>query len=517
MRKILGLITGNPFMGIVTGFFVTAIIQSSSATTVMVVSFVNAGLMTLTQAIGVIFGANIGTTATAWIVSLIGFKFDLSVFYVPLFGLGYILTFIKKWKKQGLGEAIMGFAILFLGLELLTNAIPPITEQHVAFLLKYTENGFLGILIGLAVSILGTVILHSSSAFTAIILTMAYKGLLTWEFSAVMVLGSNIGTTIDAVLASIGTKVNARRTALVHVLFNVIGTFIALIFIKPLLLFVDWITPGTVQDQITNHIAMLHTVFNVFSALLFLPFIKQLAHLTEKIIKPRKDETPDVYRLDFTQTGIKENSESYIIRAEKEISDMTDLVIRMFDRITESLESADKTLIADHMEGLAQKEDYADQMQEGLSKFLVSCSQLPLPESTRENVSLMLRIVDDLESMTDDCYSVALLLKRSTDKKMVFEQEDMDRLVPYVTLVQQFLIFIKTHINRHLDEEQTIIAQDLEDQIDKFRKNLKKIARKRLEDGADVKTELLYIDLVRNIEKIGDHAFSISASLAQTK
>jgi len=516
LHKVLGLMTSNRFFALLTGVFITTIIQSSSATTVMVVSFVNAGLLTLAQSIGVIFGANIGTTITAWIVALFGFKFKIAALAIPVFGIGYILYSIKKFNKETIGEALMGFGLLFVGLDLL-GKVMTFDASQVEFLQHLTGNGYLSLLAGVLAGMVITMLIHSSSASTAIILTMSYNKLLPWEFAAAMVLGSNIGTTVDAVLASIGTKVNARRAALIHVLFNVIGSIIAIILFKPFLFVVDFIVPGPVESSITTHIAMLHTVFNVMNSLLFLPFVNQLAFLSEKIITPKKGETPDVYKLDFIPPGMKESYEAYIIRAEKEIADMTDVVIRMFNTIQKGFTERTATYISEHLETLAKQEDYADQMQEQLSKFLVNCSQLPITEKTKNNVSMMLRIVDDLESITDECYSIALLLKRSIEKNMSFSQEDMERLEPYGELVQQFLEFIKKNINKHLSHEQLKLAQVLEDQVDTFRKNLKKVARKRLEGGADVRSELLYIDLVRNVEKIGDHAFSISEALAETK
>lgn len=517
LHRILGLMTSNRFFAMLTGMCVTMIIQSSGATTVMVVSFVNAGLMTLTQSIGVIFGANIGTTITAWIVAIFGFKFNISAVAIPIFGIGFFLTTLKKFKKHNVGEALMGFGMLFLGLDMLSNAIPTMDATSVSFLGIFTDKGFLGIIVGVVAGILITVLLHSSSASTAIILTLSFNRILTWEFAAAMVLGSNIGSTIDAILASIGSKVNARRTALVHVLFNISGTILALFFFKPLLALVDIIVPGDVYDSITINIATLHTIFNLICTCLFLPFTTQIAHLTEKIIKPKKDETPDTYKLEFIESGMKENTEAYLIRAEKEISDMTGIAFGMFKKIRSCLLDKEQTNITEMVEPLAKTEDYADQMQEQLSRFLVQCSQLPVNEIQRNNISLQLRIVDDLESLTDDCYSIILLLQRSIDKNMTFADEDMDRLQPYINLADQFLEFICAHMNKSLNAEELKIASDLENQIDLFRKNLKKVARKRLESGADVKTELLYIDLVRNIEKIGDRAFSISEALSQTK
>jgi phosphate:Na+ symporter len=318
-------------------------------------------------------------------------------------------------------------------------------------------------------------------------------------------------------LASIGTKVNARRAALIHVLFNVSGTILALVFFRPLLALVDLITPGTVESSITNHIAMLHTVFNLLCTLLFLPFVKQLAALTEKIIKPRAGEIPTEYHLEFVESTLLGNTEAQVIRAEKEVADMTDLAIRMFGRIKSGFDNLSEQFVMTHLGALSQEEEFADQMQEEISKFLVHCSSLPITPKLRAHITALLHIVDDLENLTDDCYAVALLLQRSIDKKMVFNKDDIDRLHPYTDLAQHFLEFIREHINKRLTSQQLQSAYELENQIDDFRTNLKKVARKRLESGADVKTELLYIDLVRNIEKIGDRAFSISEALSEIK
>lgn len=517
LHRILGLMTGNRFFAMLTGMFITMLIQSSGATTVMVVSFVNAGLLSLTQSVGIIFGANIGTTITAWIVAFFGFNFKISTLAIPLFGIGFFLTSIKRLKKQNIGEAIMGFGLLFLGLDLLSKSIPTLDASNIGFLTAWTDKGVLSIVIGIIAGMAITVLLHSSSASTAIILTMSHNGLLPWEFAASMVLGSNIGSTIDAVIAAWGTKVNARRAALIHVLFNVTGTFWAAFLLHPLLLLVDVLVPGPVQEHITYHIAMLHTVFNVINTLVFLPFSHQIAALTERIIKPKDDEVAGVYKLDFVETGSKENAAAYVIRAEKEIENMTEVVTRMFDRISTGFKQRTMEFVETQMEALTQDEDYADQMQEQLTNYLVHCSQLPMSDKLKNNVSVMLRIVDDLENMTDDCYTIALLLQRSIEKEMIFAEEDMERLHPYIELAHRFLEFIRENINKHLNEDQLAVAQVLEDQIDLLRKNLKKVARKRLEGGANVKAELLYIDLVRNIEKIGDRAFNISEALAMTQ
>ena len=258
LQKLLSVVSGNRFTAVLTGLLVTAIIQSSSATTVMVVSFVNAQILSLTQAIGIIFGANIGTTVTAWIVSLLGFSFKISAFAIPLIGIGFFIKSQKKYKIKDFGDMILGFGLLFLGLDLLGDTLS-LNPESVSFINSITTWGYWGIIAGVLLGAILTALIHSSSAFTAIVLTMAASGSLNWDLSAALVLGSNIGTTIDAVLSSISASTNAKRAAAVHVGFNIAGTIIAVILFKPFLALVDFIIPGNPEADITTHIAMLHS------------------------------------------------------------------------------------------------------------------------------------------------------------------------------------------------------------------------------------------------------------------
>ncbi len=518
LQRALAVMTGNRFLALFTGLFITMIIQSSGATTVMVVTFVNAGLLTLQQSVGVIFGANIGTTITAWIVSIFGFNFKISDFAIPIFGIGFFFTLLKKAHYKNIGEALMGFGLLFLGLSMLSDAISLEPEQlsQLGWFTDIQSKGALSILLGFLIGIAITAFLHSSSAFSAIVITMAFKGLISWEFSAALTLGSQIGSTIDAVLAAFGTSTDAKRSALIHVLFNAVGTVLALIFFHPFLSLVEFLTPS--GANIAIQISIFHTVFKTLSTILFLPFTNQIVTITNYIIKDNPKEKTRIYKLDFQTNNIgKENVAAHIIRAEKEIANMTDLVTEMFDRIQHGLMNRDANFIDTHFSSLEKAEDYADQMQEQLSRYIVHIERLSVTEKQMDNLSIMLQIISDLESMTDECFNIGMLLKRSIEKDMKFEVEDTDRLIPYVELVRQFLQFIHININKHLDPEKLEMARELEDQIDLFRKNLKKVARKRLENGADVKSELLYIDIVRQIEKIGDRAFSISGALGQTQ
>lgn len=518
LHRTLNFMTGNRFLAVLTGIIVTGIVQSSGATTVMTVSFVNAGMLSLPQAIGVIFGANIGTTVTAWIVSLIGFKFSIASISIPAFGIGYFLTFFKKLKKDNLGEAIMGFSLLFSGLDFLASAIPQISGTDLAVLAIFKQTGIVSILIGLLLGLFLTMLLHSSSATTAVLLTMAHGGIIGWEFSAAVVLGSNVGSTIDAVLASIGTKLNARRAAMVHVLFNVAGSCLVLLFFHPFLSLVDLMfVTGPSIENITTRIAVFHTMFNVINTIIALPFVNQIAAFVCMLIKPKENDEPAKYVLQFQAPSIKENAEAYILRAEVEIVKMSNIVREMFNLLRSLLLREPNTSQEEIVKQLTAKEDYTDQMQEELSAYLIKTSQLSLSRRHEKNVRLMLGIVDDIENITDQIYELGLFINKSIHLKMPISQDDMNKLLPYMGLVNQFIHFVHEHLNKPLAAEQLAIAEEMEDSIDSMRQNLKHLARSRLEKGANVKAELLYIDMVRNLEKIGDYAFSISRALAETE
>lgn len=518
LHKILNMMTGNRVLAVLTGFAVTAIVQSSGATTVMTVSFVNAGLLSLSQAIGVIFGANIGTTVTAWIVALVGFQLKLAEIAVPAFGIGFFLTFFKKLHQESLGEGIMGFGLLFSGLGILSSLMPDISATNLSFLSFASTDGMLSIGIGFIGGFLLTIILHSSSATTAIVLTLAYGKVIGIEFAAASVLGSNIGSTIDAVIAAIGSKLNARRTAMVHVLFNVCGALLFLIFFRPSLILLYLLTPqNSGLDDIPIRLALFHSLFNIINTIIALPFVAHIARFVEWLVKDKDNEAPERYQLVMpNETAIKENIEAYILQAEREISMMSMVVRKMFDTIRPLLEEHYRGSVEAIIQHLVEQEDYADQMQEELSRYLIATSRLSLSMKAAHNVRLMLTIVDHLENMTDHIYELGLHIEKSMKKKLAIPKEDMDKLLPYIGVVNQFIHFVHDHLNKPLAQDQLALADEMEQTIDAMRSNLKKLARNRLEEGANVKAELLYIDMVRTIEKIGDCAFSISETLSKT-
>lgn len=509
LQKLLGKITGNRFKAVLTGLGVTAIIQSSGATTVMVVSFVNAEILTLNQAIGVIFGANIGTTATAWIVSLFGFSFSISKLAIPLFGLGFILKYLKKYKIHNFADCFMGFAILFMGLDLLKDTLS-LSPSSVAFLQNFSHMGIWGIILGVLIGAAITALIHSSSAMTAIVLTMAANGSLSWELSAAIVLGSNIGSTVDAVMSAFNATTNAKRTALVHVAFNVSGTIIALCVFRPFLNLIDLIVPGTPQENITNHIAMLHTVFNVCATLIYLPFIDQIAALTKKIIKDKVKPEDDHYKFPAILPFTHASADLYSIQIQKEISKMATKDMEMFDSIGNAI--LNKSEVAKENSHVISLENYIDEMNYAITNFLQTCSRLPTANSgDRDYFGKLIHITDSLENLSDECCSIMhTLLKFLGSAEEKFYDERMKEISEYLEIVRIFFEQSCLYITIESSEEQKAQGDILEKKIDSIKKNLKKQSRKRIEAGSDVKAELNYIDFVRKIEKAGDCVYAIT-------
>jgi phosphate:Na+ symporter len=510
LQSVLNHITSNRFVAVLTGFLITTIIQSSSATTVMVVSFVNAGLLNLTQSIGIIMGANIGTTVTGWIVSLLGFKFKISAMALPIIGLGLPLYFSKSAKRKDWGEFMIGFGILFLGLSFLKDSMPSMDAGMVEFLETYTGRGALSLVIFILAGALITVIVHSSSASMAITLTMAHNGLIPLEAAAAMVMGSNIGTTIDALLASIGATVNAKRAARVHILFNIAGVVVFSFIFNPFLRIVQSIVPG---DEITTNLAMFHTLFNIMNTVIFIGFVPQITRLVERMVPMGEDEAGlGKYTLSYMEPMIQSMPEINIIKAQKEVSHMTKVVEDMFSIYLEVCNNPNKKM-GSKVKEVKEMEDYSDQMQEEITKYLIACSGEGINENGRNNISAMMRIVNELESIGDSCYNLILLSERRFKKNIPLHENAMDELEPIVSMVQKFLFFIKSHINEHMDKETLKEAYEMEEKLQTFKKGLNKEIRKNLKKGADIKGELLYLDIVGHVEQIGDYCLNIAQAL----
>jgi phosphate:Na+ symporter len=521
LQAILNYMTRNRAAAILTGFAITAIVQSSSATTVMVVSFVNAGLLQLVQAIGVIMGANIGTTVTGWIVAILGFKVKIDAMALPAIGIGFILLLSKKLGKQEHGEAIIGFGLLFLGLNFLKNSVPDIAAhpEMLEFLALFTNRGLVSYFLFIVAGTLLTITVQSSSAAMAITLTMAYAGWIDYPTAAAIVLGENIGTTVTAFLASIGTSVNARRASRAHTLFNIFGVVWMTLVFLPFLQLVNMLVPGDIYGPdstrlLPGHLAMFHTLFNISNTLICSFFVKQIAFLVKKLVPEEEAELSEAYRLRYISATIQDTPELYLLTVKRELSKMADIISNMFTRFWLVFDHPDQKM-GDEVDTLKKMEDYTDTMQEEITRFLSQCSLDNMNRVSAANVYSMIRITNELESIGDSCFNLMVLAERRYKKKIAVDEEAIENLRPYTELVNQFLRFIRSHLNEHLSSEEMAVALGLEERINKMRNTLKKAAAKRLQKGSNVKGELIYIDIVRHVERIGDHCLNIAESLRQ--
>lgn len=511
LERILHRLTSNRFTALFTGFLVTAIVQSSSATTVMTVGFVNAGLMTLKQALGVIMGANIGTTITGWLVSILGFKIKITAMTIPLMGIALPLFFSKDPKRKNWAHFIFGFSLLFMGLGEMKHAIElDVDGNSLSFLMPMAGNGFPSTVIFLFAGIVLTLLLHSSSASMAITLTMAYTGMIPFQEAAAMVLGGNIGTTVDAFLAGLGANTNAKRASYIHIIFNVAGTIVALILFRPFTALVQWMIPG---GSITTDLAAFHTLFNLFNTVLFIGFIPHLERFITRLVKSRpEDKVQEKYRIALPINTVQNASDFNLMVAEKEVQDMTALTSRLFSQFTKLLFDP-KAKKAKILEEIRNGEDYTDQMDEELTAFLVSNIVNMLDERHQKKNSSLQRITGELESICDNIYKLSLLYDRKERKELTFEDEDCSRLAPYSEVISSFLDYIKEMEESHTQEIDP--AYEMENRVNKIRTKLVKKSRKTLKAGESVKGELLYLDMVRLIEEIGDFCLNIAEAIKE--
>ncbi|MCD6181566.1 MAG: Na/Pi cotransporter family protein [Candidatus Cloacimonetes bacterium] len=522
LRRILNYMTANRYLAVLTGFIITALIQSSSATTVMVVSFVNASLLSLTQAIGVIMGANIGTTVTTWIVSLIGFKFNITAIALPIIGVGLPFMFAKTVRRRDFGEILIGFGLLFLGLMFLKDSVPNIKSnpEILEFLRNYTDLGFLSFVIFVLVGSVLTVVVQSSSAAMAITVTMAYMGWINFETSAAIVLGENIGTTVTAYLASLGTTVNARRAARAHFLFNTFGViWMAIVFpyfIKLVLHVAPW-DPYLVNDQgnmvnLPLNLALFHTMFNVTNTLICIPLISYITIAVTKLVKETPQDAQKEYRLVYISTSLQNTPELNIIKAREEITHMARVIDEMFETFLHVFRNPDKKM-GNIVSDIKEKEDYTDQMQEQITQYLVQLSGETLSDANVKNINAMMRIVNELENIGDSVYKLMLLTQRKYDNKITLHPKAMNEFNDFVELIQEFIELYKQQMNEGLEPKVLDLAYRLENKINHLRDDLKQAAQERLQHGADVKSELLYLDLLKHFEHIGDKSLNIAQAL----
>jgi phosphate:Na+ symporter len=558
LRSIMAAMTRNRFTGILTGLLITSLIQSSSATTVMVVSFVNAGLLSLYQAITVIMGANIGTTITAWMISIFGFKVSIAAFSIPLIGISIPLIFSSKSRNKSIGEFLIGFALLFMGLELLKNSVPDIqgNPEVLNFLAKYTNFGFGSILLFLLIGTMLTIIVQSSSATMAITLIMCSKGWISYELGAAMVLGENIGTTITANLAAIPTNVSAKRAALSHLIFNIFGVIWMLIAFRPfinlvtmlitqfgpgdptqLTAFSNSLDPDTlkvissgsenlspeqiaVRNQLENYqiatsygLSLFHTLFNITNTLVLIWFAKIIEKISTLLIK--KKDTDEEFQLQFISTGLLSTSELSLIQAWKEIKVYAERSHRMFSLIRELLQEKNENDFIKKFSRVQKYENISDRMEVEIAHYLTKVAEGKLSEKGKFQIQTMLKVISEIESIGDSCYNLARTIKRKKDDKAEYTKEMDDNLNEMMNLVEDALLQMRAAIdNNHVSKEELNRAENLENEINNFRNQLK---NKNIDDVKenkyDYQASVTYMDMLEECEKLGDYIVNIVEAL----
>ncbi len=521
LRNILRAMTKNRYLGVFTGFLVTALVQSSSATTVMTVSFVNAGLLSLVESAGVMMGANIGTTITGWLISILGFKVKVSQYSIPLFAIGLPMLFANRGKLKHWGEFIIGFAILFMGLSLLKEAVPPLKENTdaLAWLQSFTEWGILSRIFFVFVGTLVTIIVQSSSAAMAITLTMCAQGWLPFDVAAAMILGENIGTTITAELASLVGNTNAKRSARIHSLFNVIGVTWMVILLPYLLPFLGNIVESiTGQDPYSSEgmpigLSAFHTAFNLTNVLLLLAFVPWLVKMSIWSVKPKEGED-DEERLKFIDTAIR-TPELATIEVQKEVARFGELTSRMsgfsLDLINASKEKKQRKLL----KKLSKYETITDKFELEITEYVTKLANQEMTNKTSQRLRSFLNICNDLERIGDLFFQLSKILERKIDEKLYFLPEQRTEVITMLELVDKaFKTMIENISNPQYDKVD--ITQALADElaINQQRDKMKGDNLNKLGDpDYNVQSAMVYNSVFSVLEKIGDHIINVSEDM----
>lgn len=536
LRGLLSAITSNPFKGVLTGLGITSIIQSSSATTVMVVSFVNAGLLTLAQAIGVIMGANIGTTVTAWLVAWLGFKADISILAVPLMLLGFLCSNSKKSQRQNIGELIVGFCLLFLGLSFMKESVPDLNEtpEVLEFVKAWSGYGFWSVLIFLAFGTILTLVLQSSSATMAITLIMLSMGWIPFSMACAMVLGENIGTTITANIAASVGNTQAKRAAMSHTIFNVFGVVWALILFKPFLMLVGGIiacfglpnpatddfavsAPNTPDSTAALYgLSMLHTLFNTINTLLLIWFVKFIEKAVTWIIKAPKNQEQEVFRLKYISAGPLATPELATEQAFDEIIHFAQISQRGLGYAKDAIAETDVDKFEEWRQKLVKYEEISDRIEYEIAAFLNAVSVGDISRETSLKIKAMYKIIGELESLGDSGESISRILSRRNIHKKSFDEATIKKLMEMVGEVDHaYVVMIDNLIAAHRGAlEEISNAYNAEDRINNMRNNLRDAEIEELEnEGKSYQTSVYYMDIVNELERMGDFMINISQDL----
>jgi len=531
MRKVMATMTRNRFAGVGTGVVTTGLLQSSSATTVMVVSFVNAGLLTLVESIGVIMGANLGTTLTAWIIAWVG-KITIANYALPIVGVGLPLFFVGKDKARSFGEALIGFGLLFYGLGLLKDAVPDLrsmvdsgadTAAHATairvqeFIGGLSGHGYGSLLIFLLIGIVLTLIVQSSSAAMAITVTMAINGYIGFEESAAVVLGENIGTTVTAWLASMGANVNARRAARAHLVFNVIGVMWMLAAFYAFVPAVDWIAerlPEAMRtakhdSDIGFSLAIFHSLFNLLNILFLIGFVPVIANVVTKWVKDDSGADEGRRRLKFISQSRLDVGELNMPEAEEATRELAALTREMLDGYERVFENPDKDLSSEIVH-LKQLEDDADVLTHDITEYLVLCSSAEISSQNAHVVASMIRMVSELEEISDALYRLIKFTERKYSKNREFTDDATEGVREMVVTLKEAFRWLGQRLFDPLSHGDIDAVKAIEKKTHSLKKKLNKAAMKRIQaEGGDVRAEMLTVDMNNHLGSLASYVRNV--------
>lgn len=536
LRGLLSAMTSSPLKRVMTGLGITAIIQSSSATTVMVVSFVNAGLLTLVQAIGVIMGANIGTTVTAWLVAWLGFKADISILAIPLMLFGFLFSNSKKNQHKNIGELIVGFSLLFLGLSFMKESVPDLSEtpQVLEFVKDWSSNGFASVLIFLIFGTVLTLVLQSSSATMAITLIMLSMGYIPFTMACAMVLGENIGTTITANIAASVGNTSAKRAAMSHTIFNVFGVIWALIFFQPFLGLIGIIiesfglpnpakegfsvsSPTSPESTAALYgLSMLHTLFNTINTMILIGCTGWIEKAVIKIVNAPANQEKDVFRLKYIEAGPLATPELATEQAFNEIIHFAQISKKGLGYAREAINETDTDKFEELRSKLVKYEEISDRIEYEIAQFLNAVSSDEVSEKTSNEIKAMYKVIGELESLGDSGESISRILSRRNIHKKEFDAEsikNLNRMVDYVEQAYDIMIDnLEAAFTGKLEEISNAYAA--EDRINTLRNDLRDETIEEIDsDKKNYHTCVYFMDIVSELERMGDFMINISQSL----
>ena len=528
LRQILGAMTKNRYLGIITGFLITSLVQSSSATTVMTVSFVNAGLLTLIESIGVIMGANIGTTVTAWLISLFGFgKVSIAAISLPIISIGFPLMFLKKDSLKYTGEILIGFALLFMGLDALKHAVPDIRSnpEMLEFLANFTDHGIFSTIFFVLIGTILTIVVQSSSAAMALTLTLLFNDVITFPIAAAMVLGENIGTTITANLAALVGNVHAKRAARAHLIFNVFGVCWMILLFPIFIDLVEYlwatvnrffasINPELSKSTEELQLSLFHTLFNIINVSVLIWFVSFIARTVERMVKPKNDDD-EVFRLDYIETGLLGTPELAILEAKKEVAKFGKTTARMSSYVQKLLFEQEDKKQEKYLDKIKKYEEITDRVEEEVTSFLTQVSQGEVSENSSIRIRSMIAVTNDLERIGDVFYQMSLDLKKKIADKVWFTPDQRENLKGLFEKLDEAFVVMVSNLEMDFEKIDLTKAKEIEREINVLRNKLRKSHLKQMEAGKyGVRNGMIYNNLFNSCERVGDHVINVSEALA---